>query len=88
MMSTEMFDCARQLLNDFHGCPQETVDTLKELLLERLCAPENRSITTLRLTPPYSMNADMVVIDVHVLRGEQKCALKVIATDDGNLHTM
>lgn len=88
MASTEMFDCARQLLKDFQGCPPETVDTLKKLLLERLCAPEYRSITTLRLAPPYSMNDDMVVIDVHLSRGEQKCVLKVIATDDGNLHTI
>ena len=88
MTSTEMFDCARELHKDFDGCPQETVDTLKKLLLEKLCAPEYRSITTLRLAQTFSMNDDMVVIDLYVLRGEQECVLRVIATDDGDLHTI
>jgi len=34
------------------------------------------------------MNGDMVVIGGHVFRGEQKGALKVIVTDDGELHTV
>ena len=87
MNDAAMFQKAQQLRDDFLGCPDPTVSEIKDFMLKRLVAPENRDKTTLKLSQPYSMSGDMVVIDVHAYRGDRSCVIKTVITNDGQLHS-
>ena len=67
-------DCCA-LEDDFDRCSDATVARIKSSLMEHLCDPRNRSVTTVSLPKPMRMNGSVVVRAIF-----QRCDARIVLT--------
>ena len=78
---------AEALLADFKGCAEETVDRLKAGLLAKMCAPEHRESTSVRLFAPFALaDGTSIVLRVLLKRGEKECTMTSVVDPADTLH--
>ena len=79
-------DCVA-LEQDFLGCDEQKVNRIKKTLLERLCAPEWRTATRVKLYQPCRLGDGVsLIVEALFERGDASVTMTTVVDEQGGLH--